>query len=87
MEQLNENKKIEESIKTNKLIEYDTSWLKGTSAEISLNSNKNKLKLKPDYSKTVYKKLSSINGKINDMSNDDLIKELENLKLDYIKKE
>ena len=49
---------------------YDSEWLKGTSAE------------KEDYSHPAYSSLSRINGKINSMSMKDLVKSLNDLNLD-----
>jgi len=56
--------------------EYDSSWLKGTSAERDLQVKKN------DYSNPVFSKLSRINGKINTMSMDELKKSLEEVQLE-----
>ena len=64
---------------------YDISWLKGTSAEKILYDNKNvnsNNSTENDYSHPVYKKLSKINGKINSMSVNELMKSLEELNLD-----
>ncbi len=60
----------------NQEIEYDSSWLKGTSAEKDLQVKKN------DFSNPVYSKLSRINGKINAMSMDELKKSLEEVQLE-----
>lgn len=68
--------------------EYDLNWLKGTSAEtIIKKTNLDKLK-KNDFSNPVFKKLSKINGEINDMSIDDLVASLNEIKLDsrFLKK-
>ena len=64
---------------------YDSEWLKGTSAEIEAAKNAKQKKANSggggDFSHPVYKKLSKINGRINDMSTNDLIRSLEELKL------
>lgn len=59
--------------------DYDPDWLVGTSAEKLLKSD---LKSNKNFSHPVFKKLSKINGKINDMSVDDLITSLKDLNLD-----
>lgn len=56
--------------------EYDSSWLKGTSAEKDIQVKKN------DFSNPVFSKLSRINGKINSMSMDELRKSLEEVQLE-----
>lgn len=58
---------------------YDVSWLKGTSAETLMNKKPGN---KKDFSNPVYKKLSKINGKINDMPMNELISSLNELNLD-----
>ncbi|RNA33870.1 3 -5 exoribonuclease 1 [Brachionus plicatilis] len=59
--------------------DYDPTWLKGTSAEELIKSESS---TKKNFSHPVFKKLSKINGKINDMSLDDLVESLDKLKLD-----
>ena len=61
--------------------EYDPEWLKGTSAEVLL--KKNSSKPENDFSHAIYKTLSLLNGKINNMSAMELVKCLKELKLDY----
>lgn len=58
--------------------EYDSNWLKGTSAE-SILAKQNK---KSDFSDPVFKKLSRINGKINSMSMSELVDSLKELNLE-----
>lgn len=59
--------------------DYDPNWLKGTSAEKLLKYESSSEK---NFSHPVFKKLSKMNGKINDMSLDSLIDSLNDLKLD-----
>ncbi|CAF0741569.1 unnamed protein product [Brachionus calyciflorus] len=74
----NENEKSKKNDDKN----FDPSWLKGTSAEILLKPTEHKKNTKKDFSHPVYKKISKINGKINDMDEDDLVKSLNELSLD-----
>lgn len=65
--------------------DYDLSWLKGTSADQTVKTNqinKSAPNIKTDFSDPVYKKLSRINGKINSMSIDNLVKNLKELKIE-----
>jgi hypothetical protein len=59
-------------------LDFDPDWLKGTSAECLL-PNKN---TSEDYSHPIYKTISKLNGKINNMSHLELTKCLKELKLD-----
>lgn len=68
-----------ESESTTKKSDYDPNWLIGTSAEQLLKNDSINIK---NFSNPVFKKLSKINGKINDMSVDDLVASLNELNLD-----
>jgi hypothetical protein len=57
--------------------EYDSSWLKGTSAEKDMTQVK-----KNDFSNPIFSKLSRINGKINTMNMDELKKSLQEVQLE-----
>lgn len=64
-------------------LDYDPNWLKGTTVE-KLVQQQQKLDERntQDYSHSIYKTISKLNGKINNMSNLELIKCLRELKLD-----
>lgn len=70
-----------------KPVDYDPSWLKGTSAEKAIHSSfsskpKPSDSKKTDFSDPVYKKISRINGQVNSMNMSELKKALSELKLD-----
>jgi hypothetical protein len=69
---------LNEKEKPKPTTDFDPDWLKGTSAECFL-SNKNP---NDDYSHPIYKTISKLNGKINNMSMLELTKCLKDLKLD-----
>jgi hypothetical protein len=72
----------EKAVKRNPEEVLDLEWLKGTSAELDVNSGVPNGKLASKFSDPIYKELSLINGKINLMSNKELTNSLRQLNLD-----
>lgn len=71
----------ETPVKPQEKLDYDPSWLKGTSAEKAIRTT-NSAAPKKDFSDPVFKKISRINGKVNSMSMTELKKALGELQLD-----
>lgn len=59
----------------------DTQWLKGTSAEVEIQKQKENKK-SADFSDPIFKTISKLNGKINNMTFQELVTCLKDLKLD-----
>lgn len=80
-----ENKTVsEKNLNRNEKVEYDSTWLKGTSADLSptVKCNRSAPAIKTDFSDPIYKKLSRINGKINSMPMHELVNNLRALNLE-----